>query len=114
MKDIDTGVMGARSTWSALSQTQRAVLRGATEGDGRAKQDPDNSFRFTMKVRMGCVIAIRRPTILNLCARELMAWDGGAFNPEGAAVITERGRFTLAHGGSDERRQGLVRRPPTP
>jgi hypothetical protein len=100
MKDLDTGVSGAQSTWSALSQAQRAVLQEATEGDGRATQDPHNPNRFTMKVRMGCVIAIRRPTIRALCERELMAWDGGAFNPEAAAVITERGRFAVTHGGS--------------
>jgi hypothetical protein len=38
--------------------------------------------------------AVRRiaATIRNLCARDLLAWDGGAF------AVTERGRFVLRHG----------------
>jgi hypothetical protein len=28
----------------------------------------------------------------------LLAWDGGALDPEKAAVITERGLFVLKHG----------------
>jgi hypothetical protein len=36
-------------------------------------------------------------TLRNLCARNLMAWDGGAFDPEAVAVITENGRFVYQH-----------------
>ena len=37
-------------------------------------------------------------TIRNLADRGLLAWDGGAFDPEAAAIPTERGRFVAKHG----------------
>ena len=41
---------------------------------------------------------ITRPTVRALAAHELLAWDGGALDPERKAVVTERGRFVFAHG----------------
>src|SRR5580658_3016903 len=93
MRDLDSGVMGARSTWHSISPAQQRALRTALEDtvDGKWVRG------------IGAGVS----TIRALCARDLMAWDGGAFDPEAAAVITERGRFVLAHGPTKEIADGI-------
>lgn len=79
MREIDTGIYGARNAWASLSPAQRRVLTMAADHPQVKRGWPH--------------VAIA--TLRNLCARDLLAWDGGAFDPEAAAVITERGRFVL-------------------
>lgn len=45
--------------------------------------------------------AARLDTVRNLAARELVAWDGTAFDPEARAVLSERGRFVVRHGQAE-------------
>ena len=100
MRDIETGVMHAKSVWHSISPAQRAVLA---------------HFRLTGSNRLrraagGYVVdgpglppprPIRLSTLRNLAARGLVDWDGGAFDPEAAAVLSEQGRFVLAKGRPD-------------
>jgi len=98
MKDVDSGVMGARGTWQSISATQKLVLQNAATYGGRVTKITGSSG-YQLRLANG-LLGIARSTVRALCDRELMAWDGGAFTPEAAAVITERGRFAVTHGGS--------------
>ena len=98
IKEIDSGIEGARNTWHSLSEPQRAALELACEGV-RFVRRPGRATVFDAE-RGGRQqpAGVRYPTIRNLCERDLLAWDGGAFKPGDAAVVTERGRFVVAHG----------------
>lgn len=85
-EDIMQRIDDARGTWAALSQAQRRVLSYMGEG-----------YRSDFSA-LGVICGLR--TARSLCARELIAVDGGAFDPESRFVTTERGRFVLAHGQS--------------
>lgn len=97
VRDIDTGVYGARMCWQSISYAQRRALSDAHKHGGRfdrvGKQYRDRDRNQPYK-------PVYVSTVRSLCARELMAWDGGALDPEAAAVVTERGRFVLEHGAS--------------
>jgi len=95
------GITGARATWHSISPAQRAALFGAAHWGGRVAKRKDSPRCYGFAVNggvTGTLYPIRISTIRNLCERELMAWDGGAFDPEAEAVVTERGCFVLAHG----------------
>jgi hypothetical protein len=98
IKEIETGVHGARACWSALTEPQQRALRIADDVGGRLERMGNKEYRHHGK--RVWPHPIRVSTIRCLCSRELMAWDGGAFDPEAVAVITERGRFVLKHGPS--------------
>lgn len=106
MRDIRTGVDGARGCWHALSGKQRFVLRHMAAGRYVAKSvsKPQNfhAYRNGTEALSGQPGVIRNvcrlPTMRNLSARELVHVDGGAMDPEAKFVITERGRFVLKHG----------------
>ena len=95
VREIDSGVYGARVTWSALSMAQRRALQEANLYGGVVERV---GKQYRHKARQQPYKPVYVATIRNLCARDLMAWDGGAFDPEAAAVVTERGRFVLKHG----------------
>lgn len=96
MREIDTGVYGARGCWAALSLAQRRALAEAERHGGRLDR-VGKEYRHSARDQSYKPVYVA--TVRNLCARELMAWDGGAFMPEDAAVVSERGRFVLKHGG---------------
>lgn len=98
MRDIVTGVDGARRTWEALTEPQRRVMR---ELDGRLYliRCPASRTRYEAHGEphaTGDLCGL--PTVRNLIARELLACDGGALDPERKLVMTERGAFVLRHG----------------
>jgi hypothetical protein len=97
MRDIRTGVAMAQSAWHSISPAQRLALQFAAH-PGCNLRRVGNQYLAAAAIFRRPERPIRVPTVRNLCARELLAWNGGAFDPEGAAVITERGLFTLAHG----------------
>jgi hypothetical protein len=97
LRDIRLGIEGARGTWHALSQPQRRVLAYMVQNGGELQQNPKKLNVYFLRVT-GNLVRVGRPTVRNLAARELLAWDGGAFEPEARAVLTERGRFVLKHG----------------
>lgn len=99
---LDSGVDGACGAWAALSRAQRKVMWWL--GDGRVLVQRASQQTVYDAIggaggpdRIDGAAGVR--TVRALAARELVAWDGGAFNPEARAVLTERGRFVLAHGG---------------
>ncbi len=96
MRDIDTGVEGVRNCWHSISRAQRSALIDAARHGGRLVRE-DKEYRHPGRSPIWTPIRVR--TVRVLCAHELLAWDGGAFDPEAAAVITERGLFVLKHGG---------------
>lgn len=81
MKRLRNGTEDAENLWHSISGVQRRLLLAMRAGDG--------------KVARGTV---RIATLRNLANRDLIAWDGGAFDPEASAVLTEHGRFVIAHG----------------
>ena len=96
LKEVATGRTGARGTWHALSEPQRRMLRVAA-AHRRLRRSPGSRSRYDacggLGDAEGNVGGIA--TVRNLIARELLTCDGGAFDPEAAVVISERGRFVL-------------------
>jgi hypothetical protein len=97
MRDLDTGVMGARATWAALSRVQRKILALAAANGGTLERN-GKVYHVRWGVADLSMLSIRVSSIRALAARDLFAWDGGYLDPEAAVVLTERGRFVLAHG----------------
>ncbi|MFP5516804.1 MAG: hypothetical protein ACLGJC_27450 [Alphaproteobacteria bacterium] len=99
LREIRLGITGARGTWNALTEPQRKVLLILLEGNRRLVRQRHSKHFYEV---IGEPEAVGRvaglPTIRNLIARELLAPDGGAFDPEAAAVLTERARFVVQHG----------------
>jgi hypothetical protein len=96
MRDVDTGHAGARNAWHSITPAQRRVLVTAAARDGRVQRE-GKEYRHAQghhQLYRPFYVATLRP----LCERGLMAWDGGAFDPEAAAVLTERGRFVVMRG----------------
>jgi hypothetical protein len=100
LKDIRTGIDGARRTWHSISPAQRRIL--TTLATGRSlRRSPGSRTRYDA---YGEPHAIRNvcglPTVRNLCQRELLHVNGGALDPEREIILTERGRFVLARGST--------------
>ena len=95
MREIDNGISGARGCWAAMTATQRRALTEANIHGGRLDRD-GKGYRHASRNQP--YRPIYAASVRNLCRRDLMAWDGGAFDPEASAVVTERGRFVLKHG----------------
>lgn len=101
MRDIRLGIDGARSAWHSISDAQRRVLtiletgRHLIRGTGKARYDATGA---PYPVPNLCRLATARA----LCARDLLAPDGGAFDPESKFVLTERARFVMKHGKARE------------
>lgn len=91
------GIAQARNTWHSISDAQRHALTFASRCRAGRVIRRRGWYMEMEGARPHRKIGVR--TMRNLCARELMSWDGGAFDPEAAAVITERGLFVLEHGG---------------
>lgn len=95
MKEVALGVDHAQMVWHSISNAQRRALKGISEGRCRRVNNyylVGESGRFVWKERVA--------TIRNLADRGLIDWDGGAFEPEREAVLSEAGRFLLAKGAS--------------
>lgn len=96
LRDVDSGVSGARNVWHSISSAQRHALQYAANAAGGQIERVGKEYLdrlWTLPDRR-----IHAPTIRALCLHELMAWDGGLPDPEAAVVVTERGRFVLKHG----------------
>lgn len=93
VREINSGVYGARNTWHSISPAQRRVLLEVNEHGGRVER-VGKQYRHRSQNHKPIYAA----TIRNLCTRDLMAWDGGIFDPEAIAVLTERGWFVIRHG----------------
>lgn len=94
MNDIRLGIDGARSTWGALSKAQRAVME-LLEAGYHLLRRPSPSQRWDANgfANRSVPNVCGSPTVGNLMARDLACWAAGR-----SIVITERGRFVIAHG----------------
>ena len=102
MRDVESGVAGARGTWQALSPAQRRTLLFLAAGRVLVRSVRIRGGYYDAVGAGGGVSSIakaaRVDTVRNLARRELVAWDGSAFDPEARAVLNERGRFVIQHG----------------
>jgi len=95
LKDIATGVDGARNCWHSISPAQRRAIELLAGGTALARVG--NSY-IVVGRKGADVVACRLRTARALCAHELIAPDGPVFDPEARFVLTERGRFVLDRG----------------
>jgi hypothetical protein len=102
MKELDSGISGARGCWHALSSKQRFILRLMGQGRylSRSLRSPAQFDAFGRSPAM--LDVCRLATARKLCAHGLIHVNGGAIDPEDSFVITERGSFVLKHGPADE------------
>lgn len=101
MRDHDFGLTGARNSWHSISPAQRRVLEALEPGRELVRLRCPRSGYGAVATRsaLGSIKRIcRLPTVRNLASRGLLDWDGGALDPEARAVLSDRGRFVLAHG----------------
>ena len=98
MRDCDTGVIGARATWAALSAAQRRVITMLADFGGYLIRS--SQTRYYLMAADGTANFCGLPTARNLVARSLLECDGGALDPELRLNITERGRFVRKFGTS--------------
>lgn len=106
--EIETGVDGARSIWSALTEPQRAALVALAEGRrafravwSRAVYDATGGAGVPLGgIRLG---GIRLATLRALQSRKLVSATGSPSDPERRFEITRPGAFVVKRG-----------RPPTP
>lgn len=101
VRDVETGVTGARNCWHALSPAQRRTLLFLAPGRVLVRSARLGGYYDAAATAPGVdtvAKAARLDTVRNVAARGLVAWDGGAFDPEARAVMSERAAFVLAHG----------------
>jgi hypothetical protein len=98
LREIESGVDGAKAVWHSISSAQRRVLELLAEGR-RAVRAAWSRTQYNAPGTPHMVSPLcGLPTLRALSARDLVAPDGGAFDPERAFVLTDRARFVLAHG----------------
>lgn len=98
MRDIRLGVDGAQGTWHSISPAQRRALVAASQAKALVRESGSRHWFGSVGEPHAVARVCSLPTARNLIARELLAVDGGAFDPERRLVITERGRFVVKHG----------------
>ena len=99
MREIDLGLKSARSCWATISPAQARALAIAGTGAVLWRKQAYPLQYTALNGPLGVVLrACSLATARALCAHELLAPDGGAFDPESKFVITERGSFVLRHG----------------
>lgn len=93
------GIAGARRAWHSISPAQRRTLAYLGERPGYLLRNSSQRTFYDYRGEPHAEDKIARvATVRNLADRELLSWDGGAFDPERKVVLTERGRFVLKHG----------------
>lgn len=99
LKDVRTGVAGARATWAALSLAQKRALAIAGEGNRKFYRAPGS--RMWMNAYGEPEAVDKAATIKGMEAlvrRGLMDWHANATTVSNFAAITERGKFVLKNG----------------
>lgn len=96
LREVANGRASARGCWSALSDAQREALKLA-ERYGRIRRRSLRPCEYGGgNGQPGPSRPVRLLTIRKLIRHELLACEGGTFDPEKVLTITERGRFVLA------------------
>lgn len=104
MKNLRLGITGAKNSWHSISEHQRAILRHLAARGGRLeKRAGGTMFSATRNWGGAAPPRIMLSTVRALASRYLLDWDGGAIDPEAAAVLSERGAFIVKHGGTNDR-----------
>lgn len=98
LRDIRLGVDGAQSAWHSISAPQRRVLSALAEGRTLVRAPASKTRYGAIGLPDAIADLCSVATVRALCSRELLAPDGGAFDPERRIVLTERGRFVVRHG----------------
>lgn len=98
LRDVKTGVYGAKMAWHSISSAQRKVLL-ALNDHAYLRKASGSQTRYDAAGGPANVCGIA--TVRNLIRRGLVACDGTAFDPEAIVVLTERGRFVLRHRSND-------------
>jgi hypothetical protein len=98
IRALDTGMTTARATWHSLTSVQQRVME-ALESRWALCRTNWSKSRYEAIGGTGAIFNFcGLPTVRKLVSHDLLAWDGGAFDPEARAVLTERGHFVLRHG----------------
>lgn len=98
MWEIETGVYGARSTWAALTEPQRAALVALAEGR-RAFRAVGSRTVYDAIGGSGVPLGgIRLATLRALQARKLVSATGSPSDPERRFEITKPGAFVVKRG----------------
>jgi hypothetical protein len=102
MHDLDLGLTGARAAWHSISPAQRRVMEALEPGRtlvrarwSSRRYDAIGSPHATASL---CGLA----TVYNLVRRDLLQWDGPETDFNAKAILTERGRFVLKRGRTNE------------
>lgn len=101
VRDVETGVYGARMCWHSLSPAQRRVCLFLAPGRVLVRSARCERYYDAVGSTPGVdtiAKAARLDTVRALARHGLVAWDGGAIDPETRAVGTERLRFVVEHG----------------
>lgn len=112
LRDYDTGLYGARMCWHSISPAQRRTLLFLAPGRVlvRSARVRGHYDAVGTSAAVDTIAkAARLDTARNLASRGLLDWDGGALDPEGRAVPSDRGRFVLAHGRGGARDASAAR-----
>jgi hypothetical protein len=97
LRDVESGVTSARSTWHSISDAQRRVLILLAGGPASLRRMKGSTYDVVSSVGSRAT-RIRLATVRNLASRGLLEWTGGAFDPEASARPTERMDFVMKHG----------------
>ena len=102
IREIDLVIYGARAIWTTLSVVQKRVLPFMAEAGARLGMMP-KSRAYAIRTPLRTVVwNINRATVKTLAAHSLIDWEGDAFQPSSTAMLSDRGRFVLAHGPQKE------------
>jgi hypothetical protein len=98
VRKLDLGITQAEAVWHSISPAQRRTLEILEPGRVLVRQRHAPRYYDAIGTPHAISRAAGLATVRNIAERDLVAWDGGALDPEARAVLTERGRFTLKHG----------------
>ncbi len=94
MKDLALGITTAKNIWHSISEAQRRTLE-IVEPNGVLRRLGRGGYGVG---EWNGLRVCGASTARNLIARDLLAVDGGVFDPECKLVLTEHARFVLKHG----------------
>jgi hypothetical protein len=102
MRDLDRGITQARNAWHSLSDAQQRVLAFLATDTVKLTKRVDSKVYDANTGRETIERVATLATIRAMAARELVQWEGGAFDPESIVSLTERGRFVVDKGRPDK------------
>lgn len=98
MRDVESGVHGARMCWHSMSPAQRRVCLFLATGRVLVRCRWSRNHYDAVGEPHAIARAARLDTVRALARHGLVAWDGTAADPEARAVATERMRFVAEYG----------------